>query len=1441
MRGNRQSSWEPGTGRSRPLSDFGATALHALVINFLAFTPLLAIPSPDVVVNLFANAAQVLGLLTVVLGGAVVSTRRRPGRPAAGGALRWPFRVAAGLLVVSLAANALQYTGALDEENRRLRRNLVRSSKEDGKQVGDASLKTLSFSDQLEHPRGIDADELAALLAQDPGSLNLVDVREPEEVEHGRLAGSWHLRYPDLRLQRHLLEESGRTNVLLCYSGNRSSELCDEFANAKEPISCRFLIGGYEKWIADGQPMELAVEDRDELRSLPHYPRNDVLLDTTEVERLVEEKGAIFVDVRYEKDFENGHLPGARNIPLRKLPTPRMQEALRSLPRRPVIAVCYDKRSSFYGQILGLRLHRLGYEFLGRYTVPHEYYLAGSLRPHVEKWRLEADRGVFAALAAPLKSLLLALDGGLGHLALAIVVCVVILRLTILPLTLKAERDQFVLRGLAVEIARLKRKAADDRQRFSRSLLSLYRKHRIRPGRNLLGTLVQVLLFVVFFGAVSAVATGATDGFLWIPTLAEADPRHVLPILLGALIWAHLKLNSTKSGVRHEVLRLVGGGFLAAITFELASALNLYLLTNIALMMAQNRILFHVLLGRKEGVPAAKVARMLRATAVTPLRLAHRVPGTGNKASRLAQMKAAGLPVPDGFVITDSLLSRGDELRITDADRRRIADCWRDLKSETVAVRSSGLNEDGAEMSYAGVFESILNVRKENFYGALQDVHDSLRSQRAAAYSGNDQESGAALVQEMVPAEFAGVLFTEHPSETGSMLVELIPGLGDALVSGAATPRSFRIGRISGELLDGESPPIPLSGLIDLGRKVERLFGKPQDIEWAYAGGRFLLLQARDITTSADKGSRSRRTLFESERRRLLRQASAVAERDCHEEVFAQNELSELLPRPTPLSLSFMESLWAAGGSTDLACRALGLPYQVDEDAPPYLSSVFGALYINRAEERRRLRRGPGMAASFRLARAAETLERSFREDFLPGFLQEMRRRDAMDLRRLTTADLVDLFEDWRREFSTETYFQAELINVAADFYVKMAERQLTRHGLSAAQYLGQIPATVVHRAMSLLPEIQAGKRPVSDFLDVFGHRSPHDYELAAPRYREDEGLVRELVSRAVQQPGGTRPSPAGALPSSRVLRSVVDRARRFQTLKEKAKHHCLRQLDHLRRILLELDSRLNLDGGVFYLELAEIPRLKERGFRLRARKISALRSEELEYFKDVQLPARLTVAQLEALRSDGRTSAAAVVSNDGLSGTLVAGEKEVQGRARVIRHADEIDTFQDGEILVARFTDPTWTPLFPRAAGVVTEVGGRLSHAAIVAREYNVTTVVGVDDALDAIRTGDHVRLHLDGRVELLEPKETAEERPGATTIQLSLLIQDEIIEAIVVKINQREALVSVDEELETGQGIRVRMEDGGEVKAQVVCQHTTGNYALRFAEPIDRYGRAG
>lgn len=1280
---------------------------------------MLAIPSPDVLMNLFASAAQVMGLLVMCLSGGLLARKRLPGaarKPAA----RWPLVTSLVLLVLTSAAFLLYHLQVVDQEQRRLQLALTRASQENGKAVGDVSLKTLDYSKQAEHPRGVATEQLAEWLGEDR-ALNLIDVREDEEVEMGRIAGSWHRRYPDLQAERSGLVVSGRTTILLCESGNRSSELSEYFHGCG--ITTMFMRGGYEKWVAEGRPMSgRDAGSGNDLRALPGFANKTVLLDTGEATRLYVEEQALFVDVRYPAEFAAGHLPGAVNLPVRKLRSEELAAGLAELPRRPIVVPCYDKRSSFYALVLGARLGRMGHDFRGRYTVPGEFTLPKADAAWVARWKAEqAERTLFGEVRGGLAAALAGMQRWTGSLLLAIVAAALLLRLLLSPLTVKAERDGLVQRAGRPELARLRAQLRDDPVRLRRAFLAWLRAHRVRPGRNLLATLVQLLAFTALFAAVDRVCAGSSESWSWLQ-LASPDPTGALALVAGVLLVAIVWLQSRTR--RALALGVVFAAAITALVWQCRSGVQVYLVVSFAALLVQG-----LLVRRWLRAPGAKV--WSRSGLVPLLRAAHRN-DLGGKANRLGQLIRAGCSVPDGFVVPV-----GHEPGPEELDR-----AWRRLGAERVAVRSSACGEDGEERSFAGEFRTLLGVGREGLTAAIAAVR--------ASYQGR---CGGVIVQALVPAEHSGVLFTEDPAHAGRMLVELVEGLGDGLVSGTATPSEFRFGRSDGTPV-GDACHFDLAPLVAVGRRLERHFGMPQDIEWARADGRFLLLQTRPITRRAGSGS-DPVAVREAERARLLAATDGCA---VDEVAYASDDHAALLPAPTPYSLALMQELWSPGGSVDLACRRLGLRYRAGEGDAPCIQSAYGRCVIDR-RQLAGIVQTPARAA-FRLGLMAEGIERGL-ERFLLEFVAEARLRLAIDLARLSVAELHALAAATRERFLRTTYVEAEVVNLAAAAYVAAARRRLDRNGLDAAAVLGQGIETVVQRAFRLL----AGGEPIDvrceRFVQAFGHRAAHDFELSEPRFQELPQQVADLAAAS----GEARGPVAAGLPGGRLLRAEVRRARRFQELKETAKDAAMLDLALLRAVLRELGRRHGLGELVFHLVPGEVAQLQDADFAVRARQLAGERQRRLEWLRAVPMPEELSPAALEQL---GGHAPLPALPPGGLRGTRVAGLREPVGRVVVMSDPRRIGALRAGDVLVVRCTDPCWLPAFPRVAGLVTEIGGWLSHAAIQAREHDLPAIVGAAGATARLRDGDLVRLCRDGVVERVAERRQAARQEVRLPVQI-------------------------------------------------------------------------
>jgi phosphoenolpyruvate synthase/pyruvate phosphate dikinase len=258
------------------------------------------------------------------------------------------------------------------------------------------------------------------------------------------------------------------------------------------------------------------------------------------------------------------------------------------------------------------------------------------------------------------------------------------------------------------------------------------------------------------------------------------------------------------------------------------------------------------------------------------------------------------------------------------------------------------------------------------------------------------------------------------------------------------------------------------------------------------------------------------------------------------------------------------------------------------------------------------------------------------------------------------------------------------------------------------------------------------------------------DYELAEPRYAEDINTLNRMTAGRVQ---AGRPSYQNTPALSKSQAKIVDVARRFQTLKEDAKHHSLSEMAVLRRAVMTLDRRFGLDGRIFWLRFDELLSLNGHN-ATPLRELSRDRQEQAQRLRhSPSLPSVLLAHDLEAA-SAGGTSDKQSESN-AIRGIRVSGSKVVEGRAHLISEEDAelgnpIEGFCDGDIIVAAMVNPAWLPYFGRAGGFVTEVGGWLSHPAILAREYDIAMIVGTE-GIGCIAEGNRLRLGSDGRIEIV------------------------------------------------------------------------------------------
>ncbi len=219
----------------------------------------------------------------------------------------------------------------------------------------------------------------------------------------------------------------------------------------------------------------------------------------------------------------------------------------------------------------------------------------------------------------------------------------------------------------------------------------------------------------------------------------------------------------------------------------------------------------------------------------------------GGKAANLGELIKLGFNVPKGFVCTSK------------ENRDDIYNMYNKLKLGNVAVRSSAICEDGTQNSYAGQFETFLNINKEEIIKSIEKCYDSNKSENIKGYINeknivNEDAKVSVIVQKMIYGDISGVMFTKNPvSGDDIIIIESVLGLGEKLVQGEATPKQCTINKhtliietnIGKEMLSDNE----IRTLSRIGLDIERFFKAPQDIEWSLKDGKIYILQTRNITT----------------------------------------------------------------------------------------------------------------------------------------------------------------------------------------------------------------------------------------------------------------------------------------------------------------------------------------------------------------------------------------------------------------------------------------------------------------------------------------------------------------------------------------------------------------------------------------------------------------
>jgi phosphohistidine swiveling domain-containing protein len=757
----------------------------------------------------------------------------------------------------------------------------------------------------------------------------------------------------------------------------------------------------------------------------------------------------------------------------------------------------------------------------------------------------------------------------------------------------------------------------------------------------------------------------------------------------------------------------------------------------------------------------------------------------GGKAEGLVRLLGYGFDVPSGFVVVGaSVGALPDDLE----------EHYQRIGGGKVAVRSSAIGEDSAEASFAGQYETVLNVDGlDALRSAIEDCLRSLETKRANAY--RDEQLGQSdvemniVVQQMVDARAAGVLFTANPvtARRDQVVVDAVAGLGEALVSGHATPDHWLLARdgsiFEKEIHGGYSAvsDAELTLLLDGALRAEEQYGTPLDMEWAIdQSGELHWLQARPIT-------------------QLPADPNELDTDPAPSDVYTWCNIGEMMPGAvTPLTYS------VTGRGIDIgmqrAYRRMGANIPPGEGVR-YVGMFYGHLFINLSTLSELAANVAGSTkAQMCIAlcgrdveevadpEPAPTLTRAINgARYFSLLFQATKHRKNLDALRAglkvphtgTSRELYEVIDEWlpqvwrayelhllssssagalspillgilaKGEEPTQEHHAvlAEMLSGATDVEsadiaegVERVIERLAANRSTAETFLSMDPADAL--AWLTATEGSGAGEEFRRYIDRHGHRAVRELELRQKGWEADATpLVASLQSglRARLQHGAPRRPEVRHETSHPFVRRLLPLAHAAIRSREYTKSRLVAVTTTFKHAYRALGSRLADEGllqdedAVFFLTHQELGELV-RGRRKLA-ELAVSRRRVIDYQMPLHFP------QIFRKRPEPIRPAPIEGEEGALVGKPVS-RGAVTGRARVVETLEEAAALEAGEILIAPITDVGWTPYFSLIAGLATDVGSAVSHGAVVAREYGLPAVVNLGVATSRFQTGDLVTL---------------------------------------------------------------------------------------------------
>ncbi len=724
--------------------------------------------------------------------------------------------------------------------------------------------------------------------------------------------------------------------------------------------------------------------------------------------------------------------------------------------------------------------------------------------------------------------------------------------------------------------------------------------------------------------------------------------------------------------------------------------------------------------------------------------------------------------------------------------------------SAVVAVRSSAVSEDSAAFSFAGQYHTVLSVEPDEISlgKAVKEVWTSQWNDAVAEYIlknkiSSFEEGMGVIIQRMLRPQIAGVLFTRHPDSLSDehIIIESVTGLAEKLVSGEATPQHFEIPR-------NAVPPeldklFPLKfqkqfkELIRDALKIETLAKGAVDIEWAVENGAVYFLQYRTLTTGAEE---------------FLWTNENVGE--VIPDVVTPYSWSILKPVTNNAFARFLNVLSIKGFpeqglfglykgrvyfNSTMFNRLLSGFYigeQLKDKSPlgvfvflvrkiPALIPLGLYLFLLPGKIKRYLRRFSGRLESIRFMQESDAALHLQKCDLLVKQHQR-----TMNL-HLTCTIFAELYYQLLTKLCSGKETAAG--PVSADALLSGIQgAESARSGRALWQLAKEISsdsnlqkiildfeADEIEAHLSSAPGGEKMLEKIQAFLNEFGHGALHEFELFYPRWKEDKNFIySNLKNYLINIPqldweaGQAEQTKKQATQFTEAAKSfsflgriffyrIFNKALFFSVQRENLKQAFVKAHFELKKHLSVLAKLLNLADVRKILFLTDAEIADAFNGVLPVEQIKALiqaREKERSGYLKIKHPSKIRQLGEHWIPVGAEDAEPA---QDVLRG-IACSAGIAEGRARIILNPEDAVRIENGDILIARAVNPGWTPLFVPAAGIVSEIGGALSHGAIIAREYGLPMVAAVVGITTKIQDGQRIRLNgFSGTVEILEENE--------------------------------------------------------------------------------------